>query len=141
MKTKLKNGLLVIIVGLIFVGAGVFLIIRTNNKLKGLDGVTKATEINENCQEEMDTDGNKTICHPIYTYEVDGVTYQCKSNDAGASSVNTKKNKVFYDTKNPDKCMTEFEKSTGWFLYIIIAVGVLVVGLGIVNIIKPGNEQ
>ncbi len=140
MKAKLKNGLLIIIVGLLFAGAGAFLIIRTNNKLKDLDGITKATEINENCQEEMDTDGNKTICHPIYTYEVDGVTYQCKSNDAGASSVNTKKNKVFYDTKNPDKCMTEFEKSSSWFLYIFIVIGIILIGVGIINLFKEGKE-
>lgn len=140
MKAKLKNGLLIIIVGLLFAGAGAFLIIRTNNKLKDLDGVTNATEINENCQEEMDTDGNKTICHPIYTYEVDGITYQCKSTDAGASSVNTKKDKVFYNTKNPDKCMTEFEKSSSWFLYIFIVIGVILIGVGIINLFKEGKE-
>ena len=140
MKAKLKNGLLIIIVGLLFAGAGAFLIIRTNNKLKDLDGVTNATEINENCQEEMDTDGNKTICHPIYTYEVDGITYQCKSTDAGASSVNTKKDKVFYDTKNPDKCMTEFEKSSSWFLYIFIVIGIILIGVGIINLFKEGKE-
>ena len=140
MKAKLKNGLLIIIVGLLFAGAGAFLIIRTNNKLKDLDGVTEATEINENCQEEMDTDGNKTICHPIYTYEVDGITYQCKSTDAGASSVNTKKDKVFYNTKNPDKCMTEFEKSSSWFLYIFIVIGIILIGVGIINLFKEGKE-
>ena len=140
MKAKLKNGLLIIIVGLLFAGAGAFLIIRTNNKLKDLDGVTNATEINENCQEEMDTDGNKTICHPIYTYEVDGITYQCKSTDAGASSVNTKKDKVFYNTKNPDKCMTEFEKSSSWFLYIFIVIGIILIGVGIINLFKEGKE-
>ena len=140
MKEKLKNGLLVIIVGLLFAGAGVFVIIRTNNKFKELDGVTKATEIEKNCEEENDSDSTKTVCHPIYTYEVDGVTYQCKSTDAGSSSVNTSKNKVFYDTKNPDKCMTEFEKSSSWFLYIFIVLGILLIGLGFVNLIKKGNE-
>ena len=140
MKAKLKNGLLIIIVGLLFAGAGAFLIIRTSNKLKDLDGVTNATEINENCQEEHDSDGYKTICHPIYTYEVDGITYQCKSTDAGASSVNTKKDKVFYDTKNPDKCMTEFEKSSSWFLYIFIVIGIILIGVGIINLFKEGKE-
>ena len=136
---KVKQGILIIIVGLLFAGAGVFILMRNNNKLKTLDGVTTATNINENCDVEHDTDGDKTICHPIYTFEVEGNVYECKSENAGASSVNTHKNKVFYDTKDPAKCMTEFEKSSGWFLYVIIAVGVLLVGFGIYSFFKKGE--
>ncbi len=139
---KVKQGLLIILVGALFVGAGVFILMRNENKLKNLDGVTKAKDINENCEVEHDTDGDKTICHPIYTFEVEGNTYECKSENAGGSSVNTAKNKVFYDTKDPENCMTEFEKSSGWLLYVIIAVGVLLVGFGIYNFFKkePTND-
>ena len=136
---KVKSGIIIIVVGLLFVGAGIFIKVRTDNKLKELDGVTKATEIDENCSEEVDSEGNKTVCHPIYTFEVDGTTYQCKSESTGGTIVNKNKNKVFYDTKDPENCMTEFEKSSSWFVYLIIAVGVLVVGLGIYNFFKKGE--
>ena len=133
---KVKQSIIIIIIGIVFAGSGVLIMIRNNNKIKTLDGVTKAIRIENNCEEEQDEDGDKVQCKPVYTYEVDGHTYQCKSETSGSQTPTATQNKVHYDTKDPEKCMTDYDQSTGWLLYVVIAVGILLVVLGIFNFFK-----
>ena len=121
----MKNKLVVLLCILLFGGIGVYLTFFSGDTSK-YDSEVDAYSIDAN--EEYDSDG--TIYHPIYRFKVDGKEYECKSNSGSSSYPKQSKKKVYYDSKNPEKCLTEYEKSSSKFGGIIcIVVAVLMVAL------------
>ena len=84
--------------------------------VRNFDSQAKAYRIDENSSYDSD-DG--TIYYPIYYFKVDGNEYKCKSKTGSSSRPNENKNTVYYDSKNPEKCKTEYEKSSGKLAGII----------------------
>ena len=50
---------------------------------------------------------------PIYYFKVDEKEYACNSSMRSSKYPNEDKNEVYYDSENPEKCMTEYDKSSG----------------------------
>lgn len=112
-----KNILLYLCIALFGV-LGIYLtfIAGTTNKY---DSQTEAYRIDPN--ERYDSDGGSTY-QPIYYYSVNGKEYECRAGISSSSYPKESKNIVYYDSSNPAKCKTEYEKSTGKFAGIICLI-------------------
>ena len=112
-----KNKILIIICISLFGVLGIYLTFFAGNTNK-FDSRTKAYKIDSN--ESLNDDG--TTYYPIYYFKVDNRDYQCKSKTGSSSIPNEKKNIVYYDSKNPEECMTQYEKATSKTVGIICLV-------------------
>lgn len=130
-----KNKLILYLTVVLFGGIGIYLTFIAGNTNK-YDSQTRAYKINPN--ESYDSDNN-IIYNPIYYFEVDGNNYECEAK--GTSSYPKKnKNTVYYDSSNPTKCKTEYEKSTSKFAGIVCLIAsAVIVYFGIIE--KPSNEE
>ena len=117
----------------LFGGIGIYLTFISGNTSR-YDSQIKAYQIDEN--EHYDSDG--TIYYPIYYFKVGDKEYQCKAKSGSSSAPNPKKNIVYYDSKNPEKCLTQYEKSTsrvGGIICIVVSLLILVL-----SFVKPSKK-
>ncbi len=103
-----KNNILIFLCVLLFAGVGIYLLFFAGNTSK-YDSQIKAYRIDEN--EQYDSDGY--MYYPIYYYKVGEKEYSCEAKSGSSSVPSKKKNVVYYDSKNPEKCLTEYDKSSG----------------------------
>ncbi len=145
-KKSFKYYIIFIFIGLVVISIGIFLMFSGNKKQKEFDSTTTATNIEKNCENKTEVNigeggtsvNHSNLCHPTYTFEVEGKEYTCQSS-TGVSKILLKdnKNKVFYDSKNPENCMTEADTASQPFFYMImIGLGSLFLLIGIFQLIK-----
>lgn len=130
-----KNKLILYLTVVLFGGIGIYLTFIAGNTNK-YDSQTRAYKIDPN--ENYDSE-DKIIYNPIYYFEVDGNNYECEAK--GTSSYPKKnKNIVYYDSSNPTKCKTEYEKSTSKFAGIVSLIATaVIVYFGIIE--KSSNNR
>ena len=132
MENKKKNILLYLCIALFGV-VGVYLTFFQSDVSK-FDSNTKAYRIYPNESSSSDS----TTYSPIYYFRVDGKEYECRSTTGSSSYPSNDKNTVYYDSKNPNNCKTEYETSTGKVAGIICLVAtVAMVYFFIIK--KPSN--
>ena len=113
-----KNNAVLYICIAIFGVLGVYLTFFAGN-INRYDSQTKAYEINPN--ESYDSDDGTTY-NPIYYFRVDDKEYECRSTTGSSTHPSEKKDTVYYDSKNPNHCMTEYEKSSNRLAGIICLI-------------------
>lgn len=120
-------------VGITFFLAGLFFFVilaviafGSITRKNALDGETKATTINWESYYDSD---NGTMYRPIYSYEVNGESYTCRSSTS-SSSRSGAKGTVYYDTKNPENCMTDFDNGTNFIVigFLLLPIIFMIVG-------------
>lgn len=113
-----------LIVGIIFLIVFVFIFISNQNKEKKLDAQVNAYNIE--WLEDHDEDG--LTYKPIYYYEIDGVEYQCSSSISSNSK--NAKGIVYFNTKNPSECLTDYDKQSSilFLIFIILPVIFIIIG-------------
>jgi len=116
MKDK-KQAFLLYLCVFIFGAAGIYLTFFVGNT-SGYDSTVKAHRIY--VSENSDSDG--TTYSPTYYYRVDGKEYECKAQMGSSSYPDESKNTIYYDSKNPQDCKTEYDKSSGKILGIVLLV-------------------
>jgi uncharacterized integral membrane protein len=124
----------------IFIGGGIlFLIVllgififQTTRK-NSLDSQVISTEVTISSHEDSEGD---TVYSPVYTYVVDGKTYTCKSNSSSSINPDTKNEPVYYDSKNPEKCMTTYETATNWIWLVACILPLILIVIGVIFIVK-----
>lgn len=141
-KTKnVKKGnsfyLLFLVVGLLFLVIIGWILISNYIKLNSLDSTTTSTKVVVNSH--IDNDGG-TMYSPTYYYTVNGVDYSCSSNSSSSKNPGTSNKKVYYDSKNPSRCMTEYSKSSNSFLFIILILPIAFIAMAITNMRKIGKR-
>lgn len=114
-----------------------FIMISNSNKLKSLDSTVTSTKVEINTHK--DSDGN-ILYSPTYYYEVDGIEYTCPSTSSSSAKPKTDNANVYYDSKNPSECMTEYSKSSNKFCLIGVAIGVLFIVVAIINMVKVNKR-
>ena len=130
-----KNTIIVYICIVLFGIAGVYLTFFAGD-VKKYDSQTKAYNITFN--ESTDSDGNP-IYYPIYYFSVDRNNFECHSKSGSSYTPNMSKNTVYYDSKNPEKCLTENDKSSSKVMGIIcLAATALMIYAFIIK--KPTNN-
>lgn len=117
-----KNNWIVYLCIVVFGGLGIYLTFFAGNTSK-YDSKTRAYQIDVN--ERSDSDGS--VYYPTYYYRVKGNDYKCESSKGSSSYPDEDKNIVYYDSANPLKCMTEYEKSTSKLAGIICLIATIAI--------------
>ena len=131
-----KNNVLVYVCILLFGGLGIYFTFFAGNTSK-YDSKVEAYRISPN--ESSDSDGN-SVYYPTYYFKVDGKEYECKTTRGSSKYPSDKNNLVYYDSTNPEKCKTEYEKSVGKIAGIIcLIVTAFIVYFFIFH--KPSNNE
>lgn len=123
--------------GLLFLIILCAVLILSYSRLKSLDSTTTSTRVIINSHE--DDEGN-LLYSPTYYYSVDGEEYLCKSNVSSSIRPGAENKKVYYDSKNPSKCMTEYSKSSNKFLLIFFILPLVFIIVAVVNIRKVNKR-
>ena len=132
----------VIVFGIVFAAAGVFMLIKGNDMAKRCTAEVSGSVVEVIAERNDDTDSDSTIVIESYTY------YPVIEYKAGDKRVNKKynvgygdKNKykvgdrvdVLYDPNKVEDYLIKGDKSSNVFGYAFIAAGALVAVLGIVK--------
>ena len=129
-----KNILFCICIAIFGIG-GVYFTFFAGN-ISDYDSQTKAYRIYPN--ESYDSDDGSTY-QPIYYFKVNGRDYECKAKVGSSSYPDERKNMVYYDSSDPTKCKTEYERSTSKVAGIVcLIVTALIVYFFIIK--KPINN-
>lgn len=133
---NVKNGkkffMVFFVVGILF---GVILLgVFAGTMLKGnsLDSETMSTKVDLN---EYYDDGD-IMYNPVYTYEVDGKEYTCTSGISSSVRPSSKNIKVYYDSKNPSKCLTDYSKNSSYFFLLFLIIPIVFIVMSVVNFKK-----
>ncbi|HPF82553.1 MAG TPA: hypothetical protein PLV83_00055 [Bacilli bacterium] len=121
------------IVGLLFFIIMTYVVFGGTIKKLFLDSKTKAISIDTN--EHVDSEG-ETMYSPIYYYKVGREKYSCKTYGSSNKKVSSKANMVYYDSKNPKNCTTDYEVKQSFFMYIFWAFPLLFVYVGFDHMLK-----
>ena len=131
-----KNNVFVYVCIAIFGILGIYLTFFAGNTSK-YDSKVEAYRISPN--ESSDSDGN-SVYYPTYYFKVDGKEYECKTSRGSSKYPNKKNNLVYYDSTNPEKCETEYEKSASRLAGIICLIATAIIVYFFV-IYKPSNTE
>lgn len=113
-----KNKVMLYLCTAIFGMVGIYLTFVSGNVSK-YDSQVRAYQIY--VDEDYDSDDG-TMYSPVYYFTVDGVNYKCSSKTSSSTYPSENKNTVYYDSKNPNNCKTEYDRSSGRFIGIICLV-------------------
>ena len=113
-------------------------IISSNNKLKNLDSTVTSSRVEISTYK---SEKGGIMYSPIYYYEVDGIEYACPSNSSSSSRPKTDNVNVYYDSKNPEDCMTDYSKSVTKYMYIGVFIGVILTIVGVAIIMKKRSKK
>ena len=124
----------------IFLAVGVFflvilgwILISSYIKLNGLDSTTTSTKV---IVHSHINDEGSTLYSPVYYYEVNGKEYMCSSNSSSSIHPGTSNKIVYYDSKNPSTCMTEYSKSSNKILLIFMLLPLIFIVMAVINMRK-----
>ena len=127
----LSFGVIFTLVGLLFLAIMGGILISNINKKKALDSEIKATNVI--WEEHYDSEDGTTYS-PNYEYIVDGKIYVCKSTTSSSSRGGD--GIVYYNSKNPGQCMTDFDNSSSGILAFFLIIPVIFIVVGALQIKK-----
>lgn len=107
--------------------------VANNSKRKSLDSEVLSFMVDVNSH--RDSDG-ELMYNAKYHYTVNGTNFVCRSNTSSSNNPGTENKTVYYDSKNPSRCMTQDSIMSKGFLALFIVIPSLFVVFGVVNIIK-----
>lgn len=130
-KKKRKPGIIIVIIGIIVIGICGFVLFSAESQKSKMDRETTATDFTEDGY--YDDDGNYMYT-PTFFYTVKGEQYSCKSR-VSSSSIPSENTTIYYNSKNPSECLSSYELSGNWMLYIFLGLGGIILVWGCVMII------
>lgn len=119
----------------LFIIGGIF--IFSIIKLNSLDSTVLSNSVE--VKSYVDDEGN-TMYSPVYYYEVNGESYICDSNGSSSHNPGTKNKTVYYDSKNPSNCMTEYSKSGNYILLAFMIIPIIFIIVAVINIMKVNKR-
>lgn len=125
--------LIFLFIGIVLMIAFSLVIIFSNNKLKSLDSTVTSSRVEISTYK---SEKGGIMYSPTYYYEVEGIEYACPSNTSSSTSPKTDNVNVYYDSKNPEDCMTDYSKSVSKYMFIGVLMGAVLTVIGAVNMIK-----
>ena len=128
--------LIFIIFGLAFMLTFGSAYISSYLKFKSLDASTTSTRVEINSH----IDDGTTMYSPIYYYEVNGIEYSCSSNSSSSVYPGIDNKKVYYDSKEPLKCLSEYSKNSNKFLLIGAFLPTIFILIGAIGIHKVNKR-
>ena len=130
---------LVMIVGIIFLGLGVFLYFKNDRLVKNCTEETLATVVDMKQEFSTDADSASTyIYYPILEYQVNDDTIRVtmdKGSSTPAYNINDKIT-ILYNPNNTKEFLVKGDSSSNIFTIILVVLGVFVTGYGVKIAIK-----
>lgn len=127
-----------IIVGILFLGIGIFLYIKNDNLVKNCTVETQATVVDMKQEISSDTDSTTFMYYPIIEYKVNEDTIRVTMDKAS----NTPKYNInetitiLYNPKKVKEFIVKGDQSSNIFSIVFMAIGVLVTGAGVKMALK-----
>lgn len=106
-------------------------------KLNSLDSTVLSEHVE--IKSYIDDEGT-TMYSPVYYYSVNGKRYTCGSNSSSSHNPGTQNKTVYYDSKNPSKCMTEYSKSSNFILLAFMIIPIIFILVAVINIRKVNKR-
>ena len=137
---NLKKGrrfpLIFLIVGIIcaLIFGAIFAI--STIKRNSLDRQIYATSIDPN--EQIDNE-HHLVYSPIYHYTVEGKEYTCSDNTSSSKRPSSE-GIVYYSSKDPSKCMTDYAHKINYYLLIGVGIGAIFIGIGAFMMVKNSKK-
>ena len=129
---------MVAIVGVIFLGVGIFMYIQNKNLVKNCTEKAEATVVDMKEEFSSDSDIGSYLYYPIIEYNAKGqnvrVTMSSGSN-VPAYSINDKI-AILYNPNKVEEFIIDGDKMSGIISIVFIALGVIVTGYGVVVAFK-----
>lgn len=126
-----------LIVGIISLGIILAVLIGTSIKSNKMDRETMSKSVT--ISTHYDDEGS-IMYSPIYTYEVKGVTYVCKSTSSSSIRPSETNEKVKYNSNNPSECMTKYDEKLNWIIYIFFIIPAVFLTVAIIGIRKVNKR-
>lgn len=122
-----------LIVGLLMLIIFSFLLICNYVRLNKYDEKTISTRV----VVDSYIDSDESIQYsPTYYYRVDGREYLCSSDSSSNIRPSNSNKFVYYDSKNPSNCITEYSKSDNNTLLLCMILPLIFIVIAVINIRK-----
>ncbi|MGE5456168.1 MAG: hypothetical protein ACM3O4_03590 [Ignavibacteriales bacterium] len=133
LRKEIYFGLPFILVGLLFFILLCFLTFSGLIKKMSMDKTVEAYKIDENGH--YDSDG-AYLYSPIFYYSVNGKEYECRINYSSSSGVNSKQKNVYYNSANPQDCVTDYTVKPEIFMYFLCLFPIIFILVGFIQVNK-----
>ncbi len=122
-----------LIVGIIFLGVGVFLYFNNQYLVKNCTEEAIATVVNMEEELSADDNGTRYMYYPIIEYNAGGekVREKRKSGSSTPAYSINEKIMILYNPNKVKEFIIKGDKMSNIFSYVFIALGVLITGYGI----------
>ncbi|MBQ8892613.1 MAG: DUF3592 domain-containing protein [Bacilli bacterium] len=127
-----------IILGVLFLGIGIFLYFKTNNLVKNCTVETEAVVVGMKQEDSTDDVGTSYVYYPIIEYDADGKAIRVTM-DKGSSNPTYNvgdKLTILYNPNKTNEFIVKGDMSSNIFTILLIAMGVFVTGYGIKVAVK-----
>lgn len=132
-KQQQNNNYLMLIIGVITFIIIIVAFVVNVVRIKSMDSSVLSTKVNIESYEAGDGD---PVYNLIYYYEVEGKEYKCDYNNKVNKNPGEKNVTVYYNSKQPSKCMTEYSNVYTYELLLLLIAPLIFIFLPLKNLIK-----
>ena len=136
-KKGIKFFLMFLLVGIFFLGILLAILIMNIINYKSLDSEIMSNHVEINTYKDSDGD---TMYSPTYYYNIRGKEYKCSSQGGSSIMSSTKNRKVYFDSKNPTRCMTGYSRGNNKWILLFLILPIVFIGTAVYNIIKVNKR-
>lgn len=136
-KKGIKFFLMFLLVGIFFLGILLAILIMNIINYKSLDSEIMSNHVEINAYKDSDGD---TMYSPIYYYNIRGKEYKCSSQGGSSIMPSTKNRKVYFDSKNPTRCMPDYSRGNNKWILLFLLLPIVFIGTAVYNIIKVNKR-
>lgn len=136
-KKGIKFFLMFLFAGVFLLGILLAILIMNIINYKSLDSEIVPNHIEINTYKDSDGD---TMYSPIYYYNIRGKEYKCSSQGGSSIMPSTKNRKVYFDSKNPTRCMTDYSRGNNKLILLFLLLPIVFIGTAVYNIIKVNKR-
>ena len=136
-KKGIKFFLMFLFVGVFFLGILLAILIMNIINYKSLDSEIMSNHVEINTYEDSDSG---TMYSPTYYYNIRGKEYKCSSQGSSSIMPSTKNRKVYFDSKNPSRCMTDYSRGNNKWILLFLLLPIVFISVAVYNIIKVNKR-
>ena len=136
-KKGIKFFLMFLFAGVFLLGILLAILIMNIINYKSLDSEIMSNHVEINTYEDSDGD---TMYSPTYYYNIRGKEYKCSSQGSSSIMPSTKNRKVYFDSKNPSRCMTDYSRGSNKWILLFLLLPIVFISVAVYNIIKVNKR-
>lgn len=106
-------------------------------KKMAMDSEVIADSIDENCHNDSDSG---YLCSPVFHYTVNNNKYSCHILGSSSFQLSPNHKNVYYETKNPANCVTDYSVKTPLILKLSILLPIIFIYVGVKGLVKISDR-